>query len=199
MSGFSETQLKRSPLYSEQLGIQLSADNDEALFKWFIASLLFGGHISETIADHTYRAFETHSLLTPQKIIDAGWDYLVNPVMREGGYVRYDESKSRQVLSNCQQLLDDYAGSLKRLHESAVDAEDLQKRLLAFHGIGPVTANIFLRELRPWWKKADPEPLPVVTELADRLGIRLADLRRKTKTFCRLEAGLIRHRKQLSG
>ena len=72
-----------------------------------------------------------------------------------------------------------------------------EQRLLAFYGVGPVTVNIFLRELRPYWKKADPEPLPVVKELAERLGIRLGHYRRKTLTFCRLEAGLIRHRKQL--
>jgi hypothetical protein len=29
--------------------------------------------------------------------------------------------------------------------------------------LDPVTVNIFLRELRPYWTKADPEPLPIVT------------------------------------
>lgn len=195
---FSETQLKRSPLYAEQLGIRLSADTDSELFKWFLASLLFGGRISETIARHTYQAFEKYNLLNPGTILDAGWDFLVNPVMHEGGYVRYDESKSRQLLRNCQQLLDEYAGSLKRLHALANDAVDLEHRLLSFYGVGPVTLNIFLRELRPYWKKADPEPLTIVDELAEGLGINLANYRRKTLTFCRLEAGLIRHRKDLT-
>lgn len=193
----TEAQLKRSPLYAEQLGIRLSADNDAELFKWFLASRLFGGRIAETVALHTYRSFEIHHLLSPQKILAAGWDFLVNPVMREGGYVRYDESRSRQLLHNCQQLLDEYHGSLHYLHETATDAIDLEQRLLAFYGVGPVTVNIFLRELRPYWKKADPGSLPVVVNLAERLGISLGDYRRKTLTYCRLEAGLIRHRKQL--
>jgi hypothetical protein len=42
--------------------------------------------------------------------------------------------------------------------------------LLDFYGVGEVTANIFLRELRPYWKKADPEPLPIVRRLATTFG-----------------------------
>ncbi len=190
-------ELKRSPLYSEQLGIELARDDDQELFKWFLASLLFGGHISETIAAHTYQAFVAHGLLTPRKVLGAGWGYLVNPIMREGGYVRYDGRKSDQVLQDCERLLEDYRGSLKRLHEVAADAADLEARVLAFYGVGPVTANIFLRELRPLWDKADPEPSTGVYELATALAIELGAYKRKSLTFCRIEAGLIRHRKQL--
>jgi hypothetical protein len=190
-------ELKRSLLYSEQLGIDLTRDDEQELFKWFLASLLFGGHISETIAAHTYQAFAAHGLLTPRKILAAGWDYLVNPIMREGGYVRYDGRKSDQVLQDCERLLEDYQGSLKRLHEAAADAVDLEVRMLAFYGVGPVTANIFLRELRPFWDKADPEPLQGLHELATALGIELGAYQRKSLTFCRIEAGLIRHRKKL--
>ncbi|MEN8175480.1 MAG: hypothetical protein ABFS23_06935 [Pseudomonadota bacterium] len=191
-------ELKRSPLYSEQLGIDLAQDDEQELFRWFLASLLFGGHISETIATHTYQAFAEHGLLTPRRILAAGWDYLVNPVMREGGYVRYDGRKSDQVLRNCERLLGDYRGSLRRLHEQAADAADLEARVLGFHGVGPVTANIFLRELRPFWHKADPEPLPAVYTSAALLGIELDAYRRKSLTFCRIEAGLIRHRRQIA-
>jgi hypothetical protein len=118
--------------------------------------------------------------------------------MREGGYVRYDGRKSEQVLRDCRSLLDDYGGSLRRLHDAAGDARDLERRLLAFHGVGPVTVNIFLRELRPFWAKADPEPLAVVLELAARLGIDLARYKRKSLRFARLEAGLIRLRRRLA-
>jgi hypothetical protein len=94
-----------------------------------------------------------HGLKTPKKIIAAGWDFLVYPVMREGGYVRYDGRKSTQILRDCEKLTADYGGSLIRLHEAARDACDLEQRLLAFYGIGPVTMNIFVRELRPFWER----------------------------------------------
>ena len=186
--------LKKTRLYSEELGIDLKKGDDEEYFKWFLASLLFGGHISETIASKTYHAFERHELLTPDKILKAGWLFLVNPIMWEGGYVRYDEKKSTQILKNCETLIEIHGGSLKALHDRSEGPRDLEARLMAFHGVGPVTANIFLRELRPYWRFADPEPLPVVRNLARKFGIDLDALDRKTLAFARIEAGLIRQR-----
>jgi hypothetical protein len=186
--------LEHSVLYSEELGIDLSQLTDGAYFHWFPASLLFGSRISETTAKKTFRAFMHHGLTTPKKIIAAGWDYLVCPVMREGGYVRYDGRKSMQVLRDCEELMAHYNGSLGRLHKTARDAHDLEQGLLAFYGIGPVTMNIFLRELRPFWSKADPEPLPAVKDLARQLSVDLGRYRRKSLTFARVEAGLIRRR-----
>jgi len=78
------------------------------------------------------------------------------------------------------------------LHEAARDARDLEQRLLTFYGVGPITMNIFLRELRPFWIKADPNPLPVVVKSAKRLSVDLARYDRKNLTFARVEAGLIR-------
>ncbi len=193
------SKLKKSPLYSEELGIHLEQRSDSELFKWFLASILYGGHISETIAKNTYKTFEKYDLLTPQKIIDAGWDFLVYPIMREGGYVRYDGKKSDQILKDCEFLLKNYDGSLNRLHEMAKDSKDLEKRLDEFYGIGHITINIFLRELRPFWEKADPDPLDIVFEMARQLGIDLSGYDRKTLEFVRIEAGLIRlwhHRKR---
>jgi len=184
----------RGPLYSEELGLDLASGREQDLFLWFLASLLFGQRISEVIARNTYHSFVRHGLTSPRKILAVGWDYLVNPVMREGGYVRYDESKSRKILRDCAMLLDLYGGSLRRLHEAAHDKSDLEARLLAFYGVGPVTMNIFLRELRPYWAKADPAPLPFVRVLARRLRLDLDKYDRKSREFARLEAGLVRLR-----
>ncbi len=186
--------LKITPLYSEELGIALRKGTEGELFKWFLASLLFGGHISEIIAAHTYHAFAAHKLLRPQRILDAGWSHLVDPIMREGGYVRYDGRKSTQILRDCEELLTFYGGSLKQIHGRAENARDLENRLQGFYGIGPITANIFLRELRPYWRKADPDPLPIVRKLAKEHAIDLDAFGRKTLSFVRIEAGLIRQR-----
>jgi hypothetical protein len=191
----SEAMLKRSRLYSEELGIDLSRNTDAELFKWFLASILFGARISETIARHTYQTFARYRLLDPRKIMAAGWDFLVNPIMREGGYVRYDAKTARELLDNCAMLVNEYRGSLRRLHEQARDSRDLEARLLAFYGVGPITVNIFLRELRPYWKKSNPEPLPVVRQLAAGLELDLDRYRRQSLAFVRIEAGLIRLRK----
>ena len=184
--------MKKSKLYSEELGIDLSKGEEE-IFKWFLASILFGRRISEEIAKRTYRTFERYNILSPEKIIEAGWDELVG-ILDEGGYVRYDFSTATRLLEICEELLDRY-GSLSKLHESAKDEKDLEKKLLAFKGIGPVTVNIFLRELRPFWEKANPDVLPLVKKYAEDMGIDLDKLDRKSMTFARIEAGLIRLRK----
>lgn len=187
--------LKRSPLYSEELGIELKKNNDDEFFKWFLASILFGARISETIAKNTYRTFEKYNLLELQKILDAGWDFLVNPIMREGGYVRYDFKTSTKILIICETLIKEYDGSLIKLHDNSKNEKDLENRLLNFYGIGPVTVNIFLRELRSYWKKANPEPLLIVKEIARKLEIDLNKYTRKSLVFTRIEAGLFRLRK----
>jgi hypothetical protein len=190
--------LEKSLLYSEELGIDLASGSDDAYFRWFLASLLFGARISETTAKNTYWSFVGHGLTRPKRIIDAGWDFLIHPIMREGGYVRYDGRKSTQVLHDCDTLVAGYGGKLRRLHDAARDARDLEQRLLGFYGVGPVTMNIFLRELRPFWAKADPDPLPAVVTLAKRLSIDLTRYKRKSLTFARVEAGLIRRRRELA-
>jgi endonuclease III len=189
-------ELKRSELYSEELGIKLKLNNEEELFKWFLASVLFGTRISENIAKQTYKTFERYQLLTPEKIINAGWDFLVDPIMREGGYVRYDGKTSTQILRNCENLIHEYKGSLKALHREARDSRDLEMKLTNFYGIGPITVNIFLRELRPFWEKSDPEPSPLVKRIATILDINLNKFDRKSITFTRIEAGLIRMRRE---
>jgi len=187
--------LKRSKLYSEELCIKLKENTDIELFKWFLASILFGARISETTAKRTYKTFEKYDLLEPSKILDAGWHFLVNPIMREGGYIRYDEKTSTQILRNRETLIKEYGGSLKKLHKEAKNNEDLENKLMNFYGIGPITTNIFLRELRPFWEKSNPEPLPIVKKIAQKYDIDLSNYKRKSNLFIRIESGLIRLRK----
>jgi hypothetical protein len=181
--------LECSRLYSEELGIDLSAQTDDEYFRWFLASLLFGGHIGETIARRTYHSFCHHRLTTPRRILAAGWDFLVNPIMREGGYVRYDFSKSDQILRDCQKLVDEYDGSLWQVHETARDANDLESRLLGHGEYFPSGIAALLAQSRPVL-------LPVVVTIATSLGIDLGQYGRKTLTFARIEAGLIRLRRE---
>jgi len=187
--------LKKSQLYSEELGICLKENNEKEIFKWFLASILFGARITETIAKNTYKTFEKYALLEPKRILNAGRDFLINPIMREGGYVRYDGKKSTQILKNCETLLEIYRGSLIKLYEIAKNKQDLENRLMNFYGIGAITVNIFLRELRPFWGKANPEPLSIVRKAAEKYKIDLDKYSRKSMLFVRIEAGLIRLRR----
>jgi len=153
--------------YSQELGLDLERENDR--FKWFLASILFAKRISSEVAKRTYLEFEKQGIVTPDSIVDAGWDKLVE-VLDSGGYVRYDFSTASNLLEIGASLKGKY-GSLEELYTQAKDSRDLEKRLLEFKGVGPTTVSIFLRELKTVWEKARPPISPLAKEAAYRLGL----------------------------
>ena len=157
--------------YSEVLEINLVSKDDKEIFKWFLASVLFGAPITETSVIKTYRCFKKREVLTPNKILETGWNKLVE-ILDEGGYTRYDFKTADKLLEVMGNLTTKYGGSLNKLHDDAADSLDLEKRLKELgKGIGDVTVSIFLRELRGVWRNADPKPTPLVILAAKRLGI----------------------------
>ena len=135
----------KGKIYSRDLGIDLKSGREEEIFKWFLACLLFGKPIQQEVAKRTYFEFEKEKILTPEKILKAGWDKLVE-ILDRGYYVRYDFSTATKLLEICKELKEKY-GNLSNLLKQAKNKKDLSKRLQEFKGIGPVTTRIFLREL----------------------------------------------------
>jgi endonuclease III len=176
------------PLYSEDLGIDLQ--EPEGRFRWFLASILFGARIGERIAANTYMAFQRAGLDSPEKILAAGWDELVR-ILDEGGYVRYDFSTATKLLRIMRDLKERY-GSLEELRRRSADTKDLERRLKEFKGIGPVTAQIFLRELRAPWK-VNPAMSSRAREMAACLGLDIIDLERLERDeLARVETALVK-------
>jgi len=133
-------------IYSKDLGIDLKSGREEEIFKWFLACLLFGKPIQQEVAKRTYFEFEKAGILSPEKILEAGWLKLVE-ILDRGHYVRYDFSTATKLLEICKELKEKYE-SLTNLLSQAKDKKDLAKRLQEFRGIGPVTTKIFLRDLK---------------------------------------------------
>ncbi len=133
-------------IFSKDLGIDLKSGKEKELFKWFLACLLFGKPIQQEVAKRTYFEFAREGLITPEAILKAGWDKLVK-VLDRGHYVRYDFSTATKLLEICQELKIKY-GTVKNLLKAAKSKKDLEKKLIEFKGIGPVTARIFLRDLK---------------------------------------------------
>jgi hypothetical protein len=158
-------------MYSKRLGIDLSGDSEEEVFKWFLASLLFGAPITESAAIKTYHCFEKHKTLTLKRILDTGWNGLVK-ILDEGGYTRYDFKTADKLLLVMRNLHENYSGSLNTVHAQAASPRDLEARLRSLgKGIGDITVGIFLRELRGIWKEADPNPTQLVVRAAEWCGI----------------------------
>lgn len=136
---------------AEDLGIDVRGGGERALFKWFVASFLFGKRVQQSVAARTYHVLvDEHKLDTPRKMCRHTWQQLVN-MLGEGHYVRYDESTADRLLKLCHKLNDEYGGRIGRLYEESADAADLERRLLEFNGVGPKTVQIFMREARHVW------------------------------------------------
>lgn len=147
--------------FSSELRLNLRARRPRDLFLWFLAAILYGTKISGSIVMKTHGEFTRRGLTSPQAIVKTGWDGLVE-ALDAGGYVRYDFKTATKLLEVMSHLLEQYDGDLQRLHDVSIDASDLESRLKGLgKGIGEVTVQIFLRELRGVWLKAQPAFSPL--------------------------------------
>ncbi|MGQ9788099.1 MAG: hypothetical protein ACUVQM_02120 [Candidatus Hadarchaeaceae archaeon] len=192
MSGSLQV-LSKIPSYSRELGLKLRSQEDR--FKWFLASLLFAKRISANVAKKTYRMFEAQGLLTPKAILAAGWDRLVE-ILDAAGYVRYDFSTASMLLDTMGKI--EALGGLERLHLSAKDARDLERKLQELRGVGPVACSIFLRELRGIWPKAKPHPSKVALQLGESLALSKAQIERYESALIRIHLEYCKRRKCVS-
>jgi endonuclease III len=142
-------------IYAQELGINLSSKQETEYFKWLLACLLFGKPIQQEVAKRTYGEFVKEGLTTTDSIIHAGWDKLVE-VLDRGHYVRYDFSTATKLLDVSKALKERY-GSLTNLLKQSQSIDELSSRLQEFKGIGPKTAEIFLRDMIPVFQSTNAE------------------------------------------
>lgn len=183
--------LSKLPNYSTELGLDLHKPDDR--FKWFLVSILFAKRISAETAKETYRYFEQEELTTPDAILKAGWDRLVE-VLDAAGYTRYDFSTAKNLLGISKSLKEKY-GTLEQLYAQSVNSEDLEGRLDEFKGVGPVGVNIFMRELRGIWEKAKPKPSSMAVLTAKRIGLDSKDVERLESQLIRLNLEFCKKRR----
>jgi endonuclease III len=139
--------MEQKKIYAKELGIDLSSKQEAEYFKWLLACLLFGKPIQQEVAKRTYFEFVNGGLTNPDAIIQAGWDKLVE-VLDKGHYVRFDYSTATKLLDVCKALKEKY-GTITNLLKQVQSIDELSSRLQEFKGIGPKTAEIFLRDIRP--------------------------------------------------
>lgn len=174
--------------FSTALGINLKNSGSGEIFKWFLASILFGARISEKIAVNTFKEFEKRKVLSPDAILKTGWEGLVE-LLDAGGYVRYDFKTASKLLEIVKDLKEKYDSSLNKLHQESKGTGDLEKNLQSLgKGIGEITTNIFLRELRDIWKKAEPYPSDLVILACRKSGLIPSGISSKEKILTELKS-----------
>ena len=181
--------------YAQQAGIRLR-DAPAPLFQLLCESLLLSTRIEAEKAVEATAALKQADLVTPRKMVEASWQQRVD-VIKNHGYRRYDSRGSTQLGQTADLVLKRYYGDLRQLRAEAHHNVNEEKRLLQqFKGVGPVGAEIFLREVQGLWGEAYPFVDEKVTRAAKRLELpsdprRLALLVPRCD-FPRLVAGIIR-------
>jgi 3-methyladenine DNA glycosylase/8-oxoguanine DNA glycosylase len=126
------------------LGIDTSTD--QGLFDWLLASLLFGRPVPQQVAATAFRKFRADGWDTPEHFTGDDrhplWDELW-----EGDYHRMSSVMSEELRDVMRGLIADYGGSVARLVRTAGSRAEVAERLERFKGVGPKTAEIFLREV----------------------------------------------------
>src|SRR5574337_2161896 len=96
----------RPAIRARDLEIDLESGTEGERFKWLLACLLFGKPIQQEVAKRAYLEFVREGLVTPEALIEAGWDRLVS-VLDCGHYVRFDFSTATKLLGISRSLITD--------------------------------------------------------------------------------------------
>lgn len=142
--------------FCERAGINIERGTPKPLFELLCGALLFSAPIDARSALRALRALMRADLTTPSKMAQASWQQRVDAITDEG-YKRYDEKTATQLGELAERVQHAYHGDLRELRSEARHDPEREKQLLTeFNGIGPVGADIFLREVQGVWAEAYP-------------------------------------------
>lgn len=141
--------------YAEQSGIRLK-DKPVPLFQLLVLAMLASKPISADIAARAAREVFRTGLKSPRAVAD-GDRRTVIAAFDRAGYARYDESSATRLRDMAVRVRDEFDGDLRNLgvrcgHDPRRAADELQ----LFVGIGPIGADVFLREVQVVWPWVGP-------------------------------------------
>ncbi|TXL88568.1 endonuclease [Streptomyces sp. IB2014 016-6] len=141
--------------YAREAGIRLR-DTPQPLYQLLLLALLLSAPIRAGVAVSTARALDEAGLRNPRRMTEATWQQRVDALGR-GGYRRYDESTATRLGDGAELLIRRWHGDPRRMRaEADGDIAVLRRLLQDLPGIGPVGADIFLREAQAVWPEVAP-------------------------------------------
>ena len=126
--------------------LDIDTATDQGLFDWLLASILFGRPVPQKTAATAFRRFKDDGWDTPAHFVTDDHHQLWHELW-EGDYHRLSSVMSEELPDVMRALIADYDGSVARLVRTAGTREEVSERLQRFKGVGPKTAEVFLREV----------------------------------------------------
>ncbi|MFD5897844.1 endonuclease [Streptomyces sp. NPDC060366] len=156
--------------YAREAGIRLR-DTPQPLYQLLLLALLLSAPIRAGTAVNTARALDEAGLRNPRRMTEATWQQRVDALGR-GGYRRYDESTATRLGDGAELLIRRWHGDPRRMRaEADGDIAVLRRLLQDLPGIGPVGADIFLREAQAVWPEVAPYFDTKALRGAEQLGL----------------------------
>lgn len=157
--------------YADELGLDVRKGTPSALFGLLLFAVLSSARIRSTNAIDGTRALLDAGWSSAGKLAKTSWDDR-RRVLNENGYARYDERTASMLGDLVQQVQDRYGGDLRRLRKQADgDVKQMKAALEDLKGLGPVGADIFLREAQACWTELRPYVDKRAKQAAGKLGL----------------------------
>lgn len=181
--------------FAEECGIAVQKNTPSVLWQVLLASHLISARISSQLSVRAAGVL-CKEFPTAERLADADAEAVYEALDR-GDYLRKRRTTTmlQDTASLCQER---YHGDLRRLRDEADDVAQMSKRLQEFSGIGPVGAEVFLREVQVAWPEVAPFAGERALEQAKTLRLptdadKLAGLLEDPADVPRLMVALVRH------
>jgi hypothetical protein len=172
--------------YSAELGIDVDA-GDAEVERWFLAATLFGTRISAAVAERAFAVLNAAGLTRIGQARHVPSEDLIE-LLDSGGYARYDFRTTSRLQALSEIIDDRYDGRAAEIGRRHQAYPALREALTVLPGWGPVTVQLFLRELLGarhlglLSTEQASAALPQIARLAAAAGLDVRDL----------ESGLVR-------
>ena len=144
--------MRKKPIHhASDFDLDVNSGDDD-LFRWFLLTYLLGKPIQSTVAVRTWKLFIERKLDIPWAILDMPERKLVR-LLHEGGYTRYQHVMTSALKKCMKQLVDQYDGSLTMMIDISQNEDELKQQLQTLFGVGPKTAEIFMRETQEYFAR----------------------------------------------
>jgi len=155
--------------FSAELGIDVDA-GDAEVERWFLAATLFGTRISAAVAERAFAVLNAAGLTRIGQARHVPSEDLIE-FLDAGGYARYDFRTASRLLALSEIIDERYDGQAAEIGRRHRAYPALRTALIVLPGWGPVTVELFLRELRGVWHGAQPPLDPRAAFGARHLGL----------------------------
>lgn len=156
--------------FAEEAGIKLR-NTPQPLYRTLVMACLLSARIRGSVALAATRALYDAGMRDARRMADASWQQRVD-ALGEGGYRRYDERTATMLGEGAELLLERWGGDLRRMRDEADgDLDQLRSLLREIPALGPVSVDIFLREVQLVWPEAAPWLDAKALQGAERLGL----------------------------